>query len=284
AGHPSSVTLRSRAGRGFDSAWHNLRLWVAITRGYVPAQDCWGTPGGDLCMVKRDRHPGRVGMLRNAARKCAALFAGCLLTLSLAVSAQTRQLLNYEAIHKPAAGTAGMVVSQNEAASRVGAQVLRDGGNAVDAAVATAFVLAVTLPRAGNIGGDGFMLIHLAGTDQYTAIDYRSAAPALATLDAYVGEDGELQGHSAGIRSAGVPGTVAGLALAHEKYGRLPWKRLLEPAIAMARDGIVLSADEAFALEWGTERLARSEAGAAVFLDADGEALRAGERLVQADL
>src|SRR5690606_9173528 len=106
AGHPSSVTLRSRAGRGFDSAWHNLRLWVAITRGYVPAQDCWGTPGGDLCMVKRDRHPGRVGMLRNAARKCAALFAGCLLTLSLAVSAQTRQLLNYEAIHKPAAGTA----------------------------------------------------------------------------------------------------------------------------------------------------------------------------------
>lgn len=223
-------------------------------------------------------------MLRNAARKCAALFAGCLLTLSLAVSAQTRQLLNYEAIHKPAAGTAGMVVSQNEAASRVGAQVLRDGGNAVDAAVATAFVLAVTLPRAGNIGGDGFMLIHLAGTDQYTAIDYRSAAPALATLDAYVGEDGELQGHSAGIRSAGVPGTVAGLALAHEKYGRLPWKRLLEPAIAMARDGIVLSADEAFALEWGTERLARSEAGAAVFLDADGEALRAGERLVQADL
>ena len=223
-------------------------------------------------------------MLRNAARKCAALFAGCLLTLSLAVSAQTRQLLNYEAIHKPAAGTAGMVVSQNEAASRAGAQVLRDGGNAVDAAVATAFVLAVTLPRAGNIGGDGFMLIHLAGTDQYTAIDYRSAAPALATLDAYVGEDGELQGHSAGIRSAGVPGTVAGLALAHEKYGRLPWKRLLEPAIAMARDGIVLSADEAFALEWGTERLARSEAGAAVFLDADGEALRAGERLVQADL
>src|SRR5690606_32105655 len=108
--------------------------------------------------------------------------------------------------------------------------------------------------------------------------------PALATLDAYVGEDGELQGHSAGIRSAGVPGTVAGLALAHEKYGRLPWKRLLEPASAMARDGIVLSADEAFALEWGTERLARSEAGAAVFLDADGEALRAGERLVQADL
>ena len=223
-------------------------------------------------------------MVWSVAHRGAALVAGCLLALSFAVPAQTRQLLNYEAIHKPEAGTAGMVVSQNEAASRAGAQVLRDGGNAVDAAVATAFVLAVTLPRAGNIGGDGFMLVHLADEDRYTAIDYRSAAPELATLDAYVGDDGSLDGHSAGIRSAGVPGTVAGLALAHEKYGRLPWKRLLEPAIEMAAQGIVLSADEAFALDWGRDRLARSEAGAAVFLHPDGQALAAGERLVQTDL
>ena len=223
-------------------------------------------------------------MVWNTARKGAAFVAGCLLVLSLAAPAQTRQLLNYEAIHKPEAGSAGMVVSQNEAASQAGAQVLREGGNAVDAAVATAFVLAVTLPRAGNIGGDGFMLLHLADGDRYTAIDYRSAAPAAATLDAYVGEDGELDGHSAGIRAAGVPGTVAGLALAHEKYGRLPWKRLLEPAIEMAGEGIVLTADEAFALDWGKERLARSAAGAAVFLHPDGEALGAGERLVQPDL
>ena len=223
-------------------------------------------------------------MVWSVARRGAVFVAGCLLALSFAVPAQTRQLLNYEAIHKPESGTAGMVVSQNEAASRAGAQVLRDGGNAVDAAVATAFVLAVTLPRAGNIGGDGFMLVHLADEDRYTAIDYRSAAPALATLDAYVGDDGELEGHSAGIRAAGVPGTVAGLALAHEKYGRLPWKRLLEPAIAMAEDGIVLTADEAFALDWGRERLARSQAGAEVFLHPDGQALRAGERLVQSDL
>lgn len=123
-------------------------------------------------------------MVWSVAHRGAALVAGCLLALSFAVPAQTRQLLNYEAIHKPEAGTAGMVVSQNEAASRAGAQVLRDGGNAVDAAVATAFVLAVTLPRAGNIGGDGFMLVHLADEDRYTAIDYRSAAPELATLDA----------------------------------------------------------------------------------------------------
>jgi gamma-glutamyltranspeptidase/glutathione hydrolase len=146
-----------------------------------------------------------------------------------------------------------------------------------------AFAMAVTLPRAGNIGGDGYMLIHLAD-GRAVAIDFRSMAPALATLDAYVGEDGTLQGHTAGIRAAGVPGTVAGMALAHGKYGRLPWKRLLEPAIRLAADGMALSRDEAFALDWGRERLARSEAGAKVFLHPDGSALRAGERLVQSDL
>src|SRR5690606_11429866 len=201
------------------------------------------------------------------------------------VPAQTRQLLNYEQIHKPlVADRSGMVVSQSTQASEAGAQVLRDGGNAVDAAVTMAFVMAVTLPRAGNIGGDGYMLVHLAKENRTVAIDYRSMAPALASLDAYVGPDGRLQGHDAGIRSAGVPGTVAGLALAHRNHGRLPWKRLLEPAIRLAEEGYVLSRDEAFALDWGRERLARSEAGAKVFLHADGAALRAGERLVQADL
>ncbi|TWT18830.1 gamma-glutamyltransferase [Luteimonas wenzhouensis] len=223
-------------------------------------------------------------MVRSLASKVAILVSGCLLALSLGAAAQPRQLLNYEAIHKPEVGRSGMVVSQNQAASRAGAEILRQGGNAVDAAVATAFVLAVTLPRAGNIGGDGFMLIYLADEDRYTGIDYRSVAPALAELDAYVDESGNLDGHSAGIRSAGVPGTVAGLALAHQRYGRLPWKRLLEPAIRMAAEGVVLSADEAFALDWGRDRLARSQAGAAVFLHPDGQALRAGERLLQPDL
>lgn len=204
--------------------------------------------------------------------------------LSGAAAAQTRQLLNYEEIHKPVVGERGMVASQNEAASEIGAQVLRDGGNAVDAAVATAFALAVTLPRAGNIGGDGFMLVHLAEEGRTTTIDYRSAAPAAAVLDAFVGEDGRIEGATAGYKAAGVPGTVAGLELAHRRYGRLPWARLVEPAIRLAADGVVLSADEAFALDWGRERLARSEAGAAVFLHPDGGALRAGERLVQADL
>lgn len=223
-------------------------------------------------------------MVGSLARKVAIVVSAFLLTVAAGLPAQTRQLLNYEAIHKPEIGRAGMVVSQNAAASEVGAQILREGGNAVDAAVATAFVLAVTLPRAGNIGGDGFMLIYLADEDRYTGIDYRSMAPALATLDAYVNDAGELEGQSAGIRSAGVPGTVAGLALAHSRYGRLAWKRVLEPAIRMAEEGIVLSADESFALDWGKQRLARSEAGAAVFLHPDGEALRPGETLVQTDL
>lgn len=214
------------------------------------------------------------------------LLSAVLLLLSLAAPAiaQTRQLLNYEAIHQPVVGQRGMVVSQNTLASEIGAQVLRDGGNAVDAAVATAFALAVTLPRAGNLGGDGFMLVHLADGSRTVAIDYRSAAPGLATLDAYLDEDGRVVDATAGYKAAGVPGTVAGLALAHRNHGKLPWARLLAPAIALAADGVVLSADEAFALDWGRERLARTPAGAAIFLHPDGSALRAGERLVQADL
>jgi len=177
-----------------------------------------------------------------------------------------------------------MVVSQNTAASEIGAEILRQGGNAVDAAVATAFALAVTLPRAGNIGGDGFMLVHLAAEGRTVAIDYRSAAPAAATLEAYLDADGGVEGATAGYRAPGVPGTVAGLELAHSRYGRLPWAQVVAPAIRLAADGIVLSADEAFALDWGKQRLARSAAGAAVFLHPDGSALRAGERLVQPDL
>lgn len=223
-------------------------------------------------------------MRRPFTLSVAALLAACLAIAAPTAPAQTRQLLNYEEIHKPVVADGGMVVSQSDHASRIGADVLREGGNAVDASVAMAFAMAVTLPRAGNIGGDGYMLVHLADGQRAVAIDYRSMAPALATLDAYVGEDGSLQGHAAGIRAAGVPGTVAGLALAHGKYGRLPWKRLLQPAIRLAADGMVLSRDEAFALEWGRERLARSAAGAKVFLHPDGSALRAGERLVQADL
>lgn len=207
-----------------------------------------------------------------------------LLLLCFQAQAQTQQLLNYQAIHKPVWGGRGMVVSQNEIASRIGADILREGGNAVDAAVATAFAMAVVLPRAGNIGGDGFMLVHLAAENRTLAIDYRSVAPAAASLDRYLDANGKVVGDQAGYLAAGVPGTVAGLALAHRKYGRLPWAKLLQPAIVLARDGIILTRDEAFALDWGRRRLSSSEAGAKVFLHADGSALKAGERLLQADL
>ncbi|UNK56168.1 gamma-glutamyltransferase [Pseudoxanthomonas daejeonensis] len=223
-------------------------------------------------------------VLGTGLARCAALALCALLASPAALQAQTRQLLNYEAIHKPVHGERGMVVSQNEVASAIGAQVLRDGGNAVDAAVATAFALAVLLPRAGNIGGDGYMLVHLAGEGRTVAIDYRSVAPAAATLERFFDADGKLGGDKAGWMAAGVPGTVAGLALAHRQYGRLPWAKLVQPAIGLAEEGVVLTRDEAFALDWGRERLARSEAGANVFLRPDGSALRAGERLRQRDL
>ena len=226
----------------------------------------------------------RVDTLRPRLRIAGALLAVMAMVVAPTLAAQTRQLLNYEAIHKPVHADRGMVVSQNEVASEIGAQVLRDGGNAVDAAVATAFAMAVVLPRAGNIGGDGFMLVHLADEKRTIAIDYRSMAPAAATPDRYLDKDGKVVGETAGYTAAGVPGTVAGLALAHRKYGRLPWAKLLQPAIRLASEGLVLSRDEAFALDWGRERLARSAAGAKVFLHPDGSALRAGERLVQADL
>lgn len=216
--------------------------------------------------------------------RIAALALCLLLAVPPALQAQTRQLLNYEAIHKPVHGERGMVVSQNELASRIGAQVLRDGGNAVDASVATAFALAVLLPRAGNIGGDGYMLLHLAAEGRTVAIDYRSTAPAAATLERFFDAEGRLTGDKVGWMAAGVPGTVAGLALAHRRYGRLPWATLVQPAIRLAEEGVVLSRDEAFALDWGRQRLAHSDAGAAIFLHADGSALRAGERLRQRDL
>ena len=127
---------------------------------------------------------------------------------------------------------AGVVVSQTPAASRVGADVLEQGGNAVDAAIATAFALAVTWPEAGNLGGGGFMLVVEPGDDSPKVIDYREVAPAAATVDMYTpGEDRHTPRH------VGVPGTVAGLFLAHERHGTRPWRELVAPSVALARDG-----------------------------------------------
>jgi gamma-glutamyltranspeptidase / glutathione hydrolase len=199
--------------------------------------------------------------------------------------AQRKQLLEYPSIHHPVVGEKGMVVSQSAIASEVGAEILRRGGNAVDAHVAIAFALAVTLPRAGNIGGDGFSMIYLAAENKVVVIDYRSMAPNGAVLGDFVDAKGEeLELSSKGYRAPAVPGTVAGLYLAHQKYGRLPWKTVMAPAIDLAEKGVVLTPDEAFVFSWGKSRLSESQAALQAFYHADGTLYRAGETLKQPDL
>lgn len=143
---------------------------------------------------------------------------------------------------EPARGRHGMVASSDEYASQVGVEILQRGGNAVDAAVAVGFALAVTHPAAGNLGGGGFMLIRLAD-GRTVAIDYREVAPAGAHRDLYLDKDGKIIEDASllGYRAAGVPGTVAGLHLALEKYGTLKWADVLEPARKLAADGFVVS-------------------------------------------
>lgn len=136
----------------------------------------------------------------------------------------------------PARFPNGAVVSDSLIASEVGASVLRKGGNAVDAAVATGFAMAVTFPAAGNLGGGGFMLVRMAD-GQTVAIDYREVAPRRATKDMYKNPSDSLNGYLA----SGVPGTPMGMWDAHQKFGKLPWKDLVEPAIRLARDGFAMS-------------------------------------------
>ena len=191
----------------------------------------------------------------------------------------------------PVLAARGMVASQERLASHVGAEILRRGGNAVDAAVATGFALAVTLPKAGNLGGGGFMLIHLAPKQpgrpgETVAIDYRETAPAAATRDMFLGPGGEpdpAKSRDTGL-SVGVPGTVAGLALALERYGsgRFTLAELIRPAEALARDGFEIEEDLAESAA-SSGRLARYPATRAVFQPA-GRPIARGERLRQPDL
>ncbi|MBV9076651.1 MAG: gamma-glutamyltransferase [Methylobacteriaceae bacterium] len=180
----------------------------------------------------------------------------------------------------------GMVSSQEKRATEAGVEVLRAGGNAVDAAVAVGFALAVTLPKAGNLGGGGFMLVHLARTGETVAIDYRETAPAAATRDMFLDAKGEpdpAKSRDTGL-SVGVPGTVAGLALALERHGsgRFTLADLIRPAERLARDGIPVEDDLADSLP-GAGRLGRYPSTRAVFYRGDAP-LGPGDRLVQADL
>jgi gamma-glutamyltranspeptidase/glutathione hydrolase len=179
----------------------------------------------------------------------------------------------------------GMVVSASEIASRIGVDMLEAGGNAIDAAVAVAFALAVTFPSAGNLGGGGFMVIYLAEQNRATTIDYRETAPAGAFRDMYLDGDGEVVAGAStdGHLSIAVPGTVAGLLHALETYGSLSRETVLAPAIELAAGGFEVDDYLAASLERSGERLASYPESAAIFLNG-GAGFPVGERLVQPDL
>src|SRR5207248_6252042 len=176
-----------------------------------------------------------------------------------------------------------MVVSAHRLASEVGVHILEAGGNAVDAAVAVGYALAVVDPCCGNIGGGGFMTIHLKDGRE-TFINFRETAPAAATAAMYLDAGGkpidELSRY--GYRAAGVPGTVMGIEYAAAKYGRLARGVLLAPAIALARDGFVPGRPDAEILD--SKRLGRDPVAAKIFLRQDGSRFGAGDRLIQSDL
>ncbi len=217
---------------------------------------------------------GLVGLLSSAL----------LIATPIAAQAQD-QPPQYPTIENSVLGDKGMVVSQSSMASEIGAQILREGGNAVDAAIATAFALSVSLPRAGNIGGDGFMLVYLAKEDRTIAIDYRSIAPAAATLDDFLLPDGSVSDEATqGIKSAGVPGTVAGLFHAHKRFGRMPWEKLLQPAISLAQDGVLLTRDAISMIDRSRQRLSAEGVAARVFFKEDGTSYYKGEHLTHPDL
>ncbi|MCL2919784.1 gamma-glutamyltransferase [Shewanella litorisediminis] len=187
---------------------------------------------------------------------------------------------------QPIFGKYGMVSSQEALATRIGVDILKKGGNAVDAAVAVGFALAVTLPRAGNLGGGGFMLVHLAKDNKTIAIDYRETAPKASRRDMFLDEAGnavdELS-RSHGL-AVGVPGTVMGMELALEKYGTMSLSEVIAPAIQLAEDGVEVTAELASSLAGLHNWIAKWPTSAEIFYPNEGQNLTVGQRLVQKDL
>ena len=177
-----------------------------------------------------------------------------------------------------------MVVTRHYIASEIGNQILLNGGNAVDASVAVSFALSVVLPQASPIGGGGFMMIHDASTNTNHALDYREMAPRKATEDMFI-VDGEVDRELAlySYLSSGVPGTVYGLYIAHQKFGQLPWKQLIEPAIQLANDGFIISDTLGKTLESYKDKLGKTTDGKKIFFSNE-VILKSGDLLVQKDL
>jgi len=212
-----------------------------------------------------------------------------LLSLTLIIgsaSAQTTSFYNPRDIFHPVIARNGMVASQERYATEAGLAVLKEGGNAVDAAVTVGFTLAVTLPEAGNIGGGGFMLVHMAKDNQTLAIDYREKAPKAATRNMFLNANGEvdLKKSRFSYLAVGVPGTVAGLTMALEKYGTISLERALKPAIDLAEKGFPVSEGLHNSLIATKAQMQASPASMAIFYKPGGVAYEVGEMLVQKDL
>ena len=188
-------------------------------------------------------------------------------------------------VFHPVAAKNGMVASEQEMASRIGLNILKAGGNAVDAAVAMGFALAVALPNAGNIGGGGFMMVHDARTGKSVALDFREVAPSRATRDMYLDAQGKvIDGKSLYTHYAvGVPGTVAGMEHALKKWGTLPLSKVVAPAVALADKGFPVSETLAKILQQEQKNMGRWPATQAIFWK-NGQPLRQGDTLVQKDL
>ncbi|HEY6834019.1 MAG TPA: gamma-glutamyltransferase, partial [Pseudolabrys sp.] len=220
---------------------------------------------------------------------CKFVFVALLFTGAVALAQSQPQLASTLRTIPPAHGVLaqhGMVVAQEARAARIGVEILDRGGNAVDAAVAVGFAMAVTYPRAGNLGGGGFMVIHLADGNRNTSIDYRETAPAAATQDMFLDAQGNpdpKKSRDSGL-AVGVPGTVAGLALAEQKYGsgKFTLADLLAPAIGLADNGFAVEDDVADSLATSRDRLAQWPSSG-IFLNGS-EPLHEGDRLIQSDL
>ena len=226
----------------------------------------------------------RIKTTRSPLRQIAATF----LLVAVAILQTQNGLTTLAASREPVRARHGVVASTNEVASKVGVDIMKRGGNAVDAAIAVAFALAVTHPAAGNLGGGGFMMIRLKD-GRTTAIDYREMAPAAATHDIYLDKDGKViegeGGSVEGYRAAGVPGTVRGMELALKKYGshRLTWSQLIEPARALAANGFSVTYTLARGLRGNKDYLSKYPETKRIYLN-DGKFYNEGDLFRQPDL
>ena len=195
-------------------------------------------------------------------------------------------VISYKDIFHPVIARNGMVVSQSNIASEVGAEILRRGGNAVDAAVGVGFALSVVLPRAGNLGGGGFMLVHLAEGNKTVAIDYRETAPKNAYRDLFLDENNEVDHDKAleTLASSGVPGTVAGLYHALNNYGTMSWEDVIEPAKLIAENGILITDDIERLINRSADYLRLNKETCRVYFKQGCQAYIAGETLKLPDL